>query len=73
MSELYGLGSFGIVPHLSDDALKQAKYADIKSQAGRIAYLSAAGRRGGKPTTEEGIKPAKGALKWIAKLLEEEN
>ncbi|MFA6170147.1 MAG: hypothetical protein WCW67_01415 [Candidatus Margulisiibacteriota bacterium] len=73
MKDIHGLGAFGIVPHLSEDALKQARLAGIKTRAGKIAYLTATGKRTGQPTIEEGILPAKGALKWIAQSLEEEN
>lgn len=73
MKDIHGLGAFGIVPHLSEDALKQARLANIKTRAGKIAYLTAAGKKTGQPSVKEGIQPAKGALKWIAQILEEEN
>jgi hypothetical protein len=67
-----GLGAFGISPYLSDDLMKQAKYSDIRSQAGKVAFLTAIGEKRGKPRVEEGVHKARGALKWIASILEDE-
>lgn len=72
MIDIHGLGSFGIVPYMSEDLLKQVKYADIKTRAGKIAYLTTVGEKALKPQIKEGVHPARGALKWIASLLEEE-
>lgn len=72
MAEVHGLGAYGIVPYLSEDLLKQLKYANIKTRAGKIAYLLTLGEKAKKPQIEEGIHKAKGALKWLANLLEKE-
>jgi hypothetical protein len=74
MKEIHGLGAFGISPFMSDDLLKQVKYANIKSRAGKMAYLAALGEKAPKPEIKEGIHEARGALKWIAdQLSKEEN
>lgn len=73
MKEIHGLGAFGIAPYMSEDLLKQIKYANIKTRAGKVAYLMALGKKAEKPKIKEGINDAKGALKWIASILEEEN
>jgi hypothetical protein len=72
MAEIHGLGAFGIVPYLSEDLLKQVKYANIKTRAGKVAYLLTLGEKAKKPRIEEGVYQARGALKWIAELLEKE-
>ena len=71
MIEIHGLGSFGIVPFLSDDVLKQAKLANIKPKAGKAAYLAALKGKAQKPQIKEGIHEASSALKWIAGILKE--
>jgi hypothetical protein len=71
MTEIHGLGSFGIVPFLSEDALKQAKLANIKTRAGKVAYLLSLGEKAKKPQIKEGVHEAQGALKWIAEVLKE--
>ena len=73
MIEIHGLGAFGIVPFLSDDVLKQAKLPHIKTKAGKIAYIMSLGKKARKPQVKEGIHEARGALKWIASILEEDN
>ncbi|MGB9613794.1 MAG: hypothetical protein ACPL4K_06470 [Candidatus Margulisiibacteriota bacterium] len=72
MAEIHGLGAYGIVPYLSEDLLKQIKYANIKTKAGKIAYLLTLGEKAKKPKIEEGIHHARGSLKWIANILEKE-
>ncbi|MDI6731236.1 MAG: hypothetical protein QME05_01470 [Candidatus Margulisbacteria bacterium] len=72
MIKIHGLGAFGIVPFLTEDTLKQAKLANISTRAGKIAYLMSLGEKAKKPEIKEGIAPARGALKWIAKVMDEE-
>lgn len=72
MSDLHGIGSYGIVPFLSEDLLKQAKYGNIKTRAGKMAYLLTMGEKAGKPQVKEGIYESRGALKWIADVLSKE-
>ncbi|MFC1540460.1 hypothetical protein ACFL4J_00295 [Candidatus Margulisiibacteriota bacterium] len=71
MTEIHGIGAFGIVPFLSDDVLKQTKLANIKTRAGKVAYLLSLGEKAKKPQIKEGVHEAKGALKWIAEILKE--
>lgn len=72
MKEVSGLGSYGIVPFMSEDLLRQLKYVNIKTRAGKIAYLMTLGEKASKPSVTKGVYEARGALKWIAKILEEE-
>jgi len=72
MVDIHGLGAFGITPYMSEDLLKQARLANIKTRAGKVAYLLSLGENAKKPQIKEGIHEARGALKWIAELLEEE-
>lgn len=72
MIDIHGIGAFGIVPFLSEDILKQAKFANIRTRAGKIAYLLSLGKKAEKPKIKEGIQEASGALKWIAEVLKEE-
>ena len=72
MREIHGLGAFGIAPYLSEDVLKQTRLANIKTRAGKVAYLLALGAKAKKPQVKEGIYEACGALKWIAELLEDD-
>ncbi len=69
MIEIHGIGAFGIVPFLSEDLLKQAKLANIKTRAGKVAYLLTLGEKAKKPQVKEGVHEARGALKWIAEVL----
>ena len=55
MSDIHGIGSYGIVPFLSEDLLKQVKYSNIKTRAGKIAYLMTLGEKAGKPQVKEGV------------------
>ena len=72
MREIHGLGAFGISPYLSEDVLKQTRLANIKTRAGKVAYLLAMGENAKKPQVKEGVYEARGALKWIAELLEDD-
>jgi len=71
MIDVHGMGAYGIVPFLSEDVLKQAKLAHIKTKAGKIAYLMSLGKKAKKPQIKEGIHEARGALKWISEVLKE--
>ena len=72
MKEIYGIGAFGFVPYLSEDVFKQTKYANIKTRAGKAAYLLMLGEKAPKPQIKEGVYEARGALKWISEMLQEE-
>jgi hypothetical protein len=72
MKEISSIGAYGIVPYLSEDLLKQLKYSNIRTRAGKIAYLLTLGEKAQKPEIKEGVHDARGALKWIADLLKEE-
>ncbi len=72
MSDVSGIGAYGIFPFLSEDLLKQAKYSQIKTRAGKMAYLLSLGDKAQKPRIEDGVDGAKGALSWIKKFAEEE-
>ena len=71
MVEIHGIGAFGIVPFLSEDLLKQVKLANIKTRAGKVAYLLTLGEKAKKPKIKEGVHEARGALKWITEVLKE--
>ncbi|MEE8638218.1 MAG: hypothetical protein V3T21_04135 [Candidatus Margulisiibacteriota bacterium] len=71
MVEIHGIGAFGIVPFLSEDLLKQTKLANIKTRAGKVAYLLTLGEKAKKPKIKEGVHEARGALKWITEVLKE--
>ncbi len=71
MPDIFGLGAYGIHPYLSEDVFKQIKYAQIKTRAGKIAYLMTLGEKAPKPKIEEGVEQARGAIKWIKGLLDE--
>lgn len=71
MKEIHGLGAFGIVPFLSEDVIKQARFADIRTRAGKLAYLMTLGEKAKKPEIKPGIHEARGALKWIEQVFKE--
>lgn len=71
MVEIHGIGAFGIVPFLSEDLLKQTKLANVKTRAGKVAYLLSLGEKAKKPKIKEGVHEARGALKWITEVLKE--
>ena len=71
MIDVHGIGAYGIVPFLSEDVLKQAKLANIKTRAGKIAYILTLGDKAKKPIIREGVHEARGALKWITEILKE--
>jgi len=73
MKEIHGLGAFGFVPYLSEDMFKQMKtFNNIKTRAGKVAYLMALGNKAKKPQVKEGVYEARGALKWIEEVLANE-
>jgi hypothetical protein len=72
MKDIHGLGSFGITPYLSEDLLKQTRLANIKTRAGKVAYLLSMGNNAKKPQVKEGVYEARGALKWIKEVCNEE-
>lgn len=73
MADIHGIGAFGINPYLSDDLLREIKkFANIKAQAGKVAYLLSLGKNAKKPQIKEGVHDARGALKWISSIIQEE-
>jgi hypothetical protein len=72
MIDIRSLGAFGIHPFLTEEVLKQKRLEEIKTTAGKMAYILAMGKKPGKPRLEKGVKEARGALKWIAEILEED-
>jgi hypothetical protein len=71
MTDIQGLGAFGITPYLSEDQIKQA-LGNIKTRAGKVAYLLALGKNAKRPQVKEGVYEARGALKWIEEVLKDE-
>ncbi len=71
MIDVSGIGAYGIVPFLSEDLLKQSKYANIRTKAGKAAYIMTLGDKAKKPQIKEGVHEARGALKWIAEVIKE--
>ena len=71
MIDVSGIGAYGIVPFLSEDLLKQSKYANIKTKAGKVAYILTLGKKAKKPKVKEGVQEARGALKWIKEAINE--
>ncbi|MCU0640871.1 MAG: hypothetical protein MUC35_02140 [Candidatus Margulisbacteria bacterium] len=72
MIDISGVGAFGYLPYLSDDLIKQAKYKDIRTRAGKVAYLMTLGKEAKKPQIKEGVHDAGGALKWLKEELLDE-
>ena len=72
MKDIHGIGAYGFLPYLSEDLVKQAKYAAIKSKAAKVAYLMTMGKDAKKPQVKEGVYEARGALKWISDQLDKE-
>lgn len=71
MIDIHAVGAFGIMPFMNEEVNK--KFREIKTRAGRIAYLASLGKkRANKPHIKEGVYEARGALKWISKVLDEE-
>ncbi len=66
-----GISAFGIRPIPSEDLLKQIRLANIKTRAGRVAYLMVLGEDATLGRIVVGISKADGALKWISKVLQE--
>ncbi|MFA4858365.1 MAG: hypothetical protein WC901_02105 [Candidatus Margulisiibacteriota bacterium] len=70
MTEVHGIGAYGIVPFMSDDLQKlMKKFNHIPSREGRIAYIMLLGKKAKKPEIHEGVYAARGALKWIEEVL----
>ena len=70
--DINAVGAFGFMLFMNEEINK--KFREIKSQAGRIAYLASLGKkRAAKPHIKEGVYEAKGALKWISNVLDEED
>lgn len=67
----FNIGSYGIYPFMTEDVFKQIKYANIKTKAARIAYILSLGDKALKPEITEGVTYAKGALKFIKRVLDE--
>lgn len=71
MISIDGLGALGITPFMSDDIIKQAKkFGNIKTEAGRFAYVLSLGKNAKKPQVKEGVYEARGALNWIKESLD---
>ena len=68
MQEIRG---FGIHPIPSEDLIKQIQLARIKTKAGKIAYLMLLGKDVAVSTIHSGIREAEGALKYMARIMEE--
>lgn len=69
MIDMTGVGAYGYLPYLSDDLIKQTKYNDIRTRAGKVAYLLTLGKDAKKPQVKEGVYDARGALKWLKEEL----
>jgi hypothetical protein len=69
MIDMTGVGAYGYLPYLSDDLIKQTKYNDIRTRAGKVAYLLTLGKDAKKPQIKEGVYDARGALKWLKEEL----
>jgi len=71
MVETSGVRGSGINPVPNEDLLKQVRLNTIKTRAGKVAYLMLLGHNADLGGISNGIKKAEGALKWVAKVLEE--
>ena len=71
MSEVGEVRGFGINPIPSEDLLRQIRLNQIKTKAGKIAYLLMHGEKAALGSISNGVKKAEGAIKWIARVLEE--
>jgi hypothetical protein len=71
MSEITGPRGFGIHSLPSEDLLKQIKLNQIKTKAGKIAYLVLHGEKAALGSIMNGVTKALGAIKWIDRVLEE--
>lgn len=65
------ISNFGAHPIPSEDLLKQIRLNNIKTKAGRLAYLLLLGENAALGGIHDGIKKAEGALKHVARVLEE--
>ena len=62
MIDIQGIGpGFPILP----EELEKERYKDIKTRAGKIAFLRAMGKDVKVAEVHQGIAKAEGALKWI--------
>ena len=74
MTEIHGYGAHGIVPFMSDDFQKlMRRYKNIPTREGRIAFIMALGKKAHKAEVRDGVHAARGALKWIADVLKEDD
>lgn len=71
MIETPGVIGFGINPVPNEDILKQVRLNTIKTRAGKVAYLMLLGHNADLGGISNGVKKAEGALKWVARVLEE--
>ena len=71
MTEISGLGAFGVHPIPNDDILKQVRLGHIKTKAGKMAYLLLHGSDADLGGIVNGISKAEGAIKWISRILKE--
>jgi len=71
MIEISGIGpGFPILP---EDLEKDKRFKDIKTQAGKIAFLRAMGKDVRVAEIHAGITKAEGALKWINDVFNKED
>ena len=71
MAEISGFKGPGMVPHLSEDQIKQNKYSEIKAEAGKAAFVKLDTSKQGKPRIRKGVYDARGALKFVEQILKE--
>jgi hypothetical protein len=71
LSPTDGISGFGLHPVPNEDLLKQIRLGNIKTRAGRVAYLVLLGKNADVGRVANGVREASGALKWISKVLRE--
>jgi hypothetical protein len=71
MIDTSGIRGFGTNPVPNEDLLKQIRLNTIKTRAGKVAYLMLVGHNADLGGMANGIKKAEGALKWVARVMEE--
>jgi hypothetical protein len=65
-----GIGRFGVHPIPNEEVIKQSKFDHIKTRAGKVAFVMLHGTETiGKMMN--GINKSSGALKYVARVLEE--
>lgn len=69
MIEVKGVGPGG--PIYSDEVEKD-RLKDIKSRAGKIAFIRAMGEEARVSSVHQGISRSEGALKWIEEVFSKE-